>query len=220
MAHGGHRLMRCNSGWNSGIRLPLCSTMTFRQANPGTPTGLTLTHSLVLTAVTNPGGITQPYLCLDNGSGGFTTLQHQKLGYIFGVTPADQTRDGRSWLHQHSWPDQLDPFDAPRHSIQENSVALSVRRRRLLAICSTATKRPLRVDYNWNANNRLYINYNYLRETDKFGPGNIACTRGLHEPAAQQLPGRHIQLCAHLQPDGPERIPCRLPAEQHRDRSQ
>src|ERR1700692_561105 len=64
--------------------------------NPGTPTQIADKSSIV-TADTyfgfDPGANTLPNyssaLCLDNGFGGYTTLQHQKLISIFGVTPTD-----------------------------------------------------------------------------------------------------------------------------------
>ena len=52
-----------------------------------------------MTADTYTGGNYAPCLCLDagaggppNGFGGLTTLQHQKLCYIFGVTPQIKQR--------------------------------------------------------------------------------------------------------------------------------
>ncbi len=46
----------------------------------------------------------------------------------------------------------------------------------------------LRLDYNWNNNNRFYIQYNYNRDTDSFGPCNGACTRGFSNPQRLLFP--------------------------------
>ena len=41
----------------------------------------------------------------------------------------------------------------------------------------------IRLDYNWNSSNRLYVNYNYLRTTDQFGfCPTTSCTRGFANP--------------------------------------
>jgi hypothetical protein len=39
-----------------------------------------------------------------------------------------------------------------------------------------------RLDYNWNTNNRVFLQVNWLKETDGFGPCNAACTRGFSNP--------------------------------------
>jgi outer membrane receptor for ferrienterochelin and colicin len=155
----------------------------FGNENPGTPTGLTLDG---LT-----GGNYAPYLCLDNGVGpphtvGFTTLQHQKLGYLMGVTLADQmamTAAGCSNI-----PGQLTGAIARDASIQESSAATFGTQTQTLGNLFNGNEASLRIDYNWNTNNRFYINYNYNRDTDKFGPANIAATRGFTNPQHLNFP--------------------------------
>jgi hypothetical protein len=49
-----------------------------------------------------------------------------------------------------------------------------------------------RLDYNWNANNRLSANVNYSRATDKFGPCSPACTRGFSNPLIQRSPNGQL----------------------------
>jgi outer membrane receptor for ferrienterochelin and colicin len=160
---------------------------TFPKLNPGSPSGLTLNSFTGFDPATNPGAYA-PYLCLDNGTGGFTTLQHQKLGYIMGVTLADQTAMAAAGCT--NIPGLISgPFTMPRgDSMQENSSATFGTQTEALGNLFNGNEASLRVDYNWNANNRLYINYNYLRETDKFGPGNIASTRGFTNPLRNNFP--------------------------------
>lgn len=45
-----------------------------------------------------------------------------------------------------------------------------------------------RLDFNPNANNRLFFQFNWLKTTDSFGPCSAACTRGFRNPARNILP--------------------------------
>ena len=45
-----------------------------------------------------------------------------------------------------------------------------------------------RFDYNWNAANRLSTNFNYDRNTDKYGPCTAACSRGFSNPEIIRSP--------------------------------
>jgi Carboxypeptidase regulatory-like domain/TonB dependent receptor len=45
-----------------------------------------------------------------------------------------------------------------------------------------------RLDYNWNNSNRTYLQFNWLKETDKFGPCYSYCTRGFTNPATTYAP--------------------------------
>ncbi len=155
----------------------------FGKENPGTPTGLTLN--------TLTGGDYTPYLCLDNGVGpphtvGFTTLQHEKLGYIMGVTSADiAAMTG----HCNNIPTATLPGTIGRDvPIQESSVATFGTQTQTLGNLFNGNEASLRVDYNWNTNNRFYISYNYNRDTDSFGPSNIAATRGFTNPQHLNFP--------------------------------
>ena len=47
----------------------------------------------------------------------------------------------------------------------------------------------IRLDYNRNSNNRFYVNFNYLRETDTFGPcPTSSCARGFANPTRGLFP--------------------------------
>jgi hypothetical protein len=50
----------------------------------------------------------------------------------------------------------------------------------------------LRLDYNWSASNRLSVNYNLVRTTDKFGPCSSTCTRGFTNPITGRTPNGQL----------------------------
>jgi len=45
-----------------------------------------------------------------------------------------------------------------------------------------------RLDYNWNTNNRVYVNFNWLKTTDSFGPCLPNCDRGFSNPTRSYFP--------------------------------
>src|SRR6266403_1235568 len=53
---------------------------------------------------------------------------------------------------------------------------------------------------NWNANNRFYINYNYNRQTDKFGPCTASCTRGFSNPLRNNFPQGSVSFVHTFSP--------------------
>ncbi len=150
----------------------------FGKENPGTPTSLTLN--------TYTNGNFAPFLCLDNGTGGLTTLQHQKLTYLMGVTSADQAAMGAAGCS--NIPGVMAGAIGRDVPIQESSAATFGTQTQTLGNLFNGNEASLRVDYNPNANNRFYINYNYNRDTDKFGPSNIAATRGFTNPQHLNFP--------------------------------
>jgi len=176
-----------NTGLNSTASLLYG---TFPKLNAGNPSGLTLNSYVGFDPIKNPGAYA-PYLCLDGFTGGnpadalpFTNLQHQKLVNIMGVTQNDLD-------HMTGCVDKpgLTTGAIGRDaSIQESSVSTFGTQTQTLGNLFNGNEGSLRVDYNWNTNNRLYINYNYLRETDKYGPSNIAATRGFTNPQHSNLP--------------------------------
>jgi outer membrane receptor protein involved in Fe transport len=151
---------------------------SFGHLNPGTPTGLTLDSYT--------GGNYAPFLCLDNGTGGFTTTQHHKLDYLMGVTPADITAMGAAGCV--NIPGPITGAMPRGDSMQETSAATFGTQTENLGNLFNGNEASLRLDYNWNSNNRFYINYNYNRQTDTFGPSNIAAVRGFSNPTRSNFP--------------------------------
>ncbi len=128
-----------------------------------------------------------PLLCLSSNFGG-TSLMAQKWASIFGVTALDQSHmtDAGCVTQPALQTGTLNRSDI----IQENSVAIFKSQTGNLANANlfNGNEASLRLDYNWNSNNRFFLQYNYLRETDKFGGCNAACTRGFSNPNRSNLP--------------------------------
>lgn len=125
-------------------------------------------------------------LCLDDGFGTFTTLQHQKLISIFGVTAQDQADMATAGCG--NIPGVQAGTLSRSAAIRENSVATFKTQVQSLGNLFNGNEASLRVDYNWNASNRFFINYNYNRQTDQFGPCNVSCTRGFGNPLRNNFP--------------------------------
>ncbi len=58
----------------------------------------------------------------------------------------------------------------------------------------------LRLDYNWNTNNRLSVNYNDARSTDGFGPCSSSCTRGFTNPIKGRTPNGQFSFIHTFSP--------------------
>ena len=171
-----------NSGLNSTAALLY---KNFAPANPGTPTGLTSDSFFGLTSTT-PADYSGA-LCQTDGFGGYTALQHQKLMSIFGVTPADvvsMTAAGCANIPGL----QAGTIDRSA-SIQEQSVSTYGTQTQSLGNLFNGNEASIRIDYDPSAANRFYINFNYLRETDTFGPcPTSSCARGFANPTRGLFP--------------------------------
>ena len=118
-----------------------------------------------------------PFLC--GGVG--TPLQTQKWINIFGVNATESAAC--------EIPEVTGTLDRTA-IIQQNSVAIFKTQVGGLANANlfNGNEASLRVDYNWNANNRFFIQYNYNRQTDQYGPCNASCTRGFSNPLRNNFP--------------------------------
>ncbi len=150
----------------------------FAPANPGQPT--------TLTADGYTGGNYSNYLCPSANVGG-SPLMAKKWQYLFGITNqdiADMNAAGCPDTPSSTLAGALDRT-VP---IQESSVATFKTQTQTLGNLFNGNEASLRVDYNWNANNRFFLQYNYNRQTDKYGPCNAACTRGFSNPLRNNFP--------------------------------
>jgi hypothetical protein len=169
-----------NTGLNSVASLLYSD---FAPANAGQATGVT--------ADTYTGGDYTKFLCLPNSNGTQTAgvgtmLQAQKWANIFGVTANDQAT--MTSENCGNIPGIQAGTLSRTASIQEKSVATFGSQTQSLGNLFNGNEASLRLDYNWNSNNRFYVQYNYDRNTDSFGPCSAACTRGFSNPFRANLP--------------------------------
>lgn len=57
-----------------------------------------------------------------------------------------------------------------------------------------------RIDYNWNAKNRVSGNYQWQRNTDEFGPCDAACDRGFSNPQIVRSPNAQFSYVHTFSP--------------------
>jgi outer membrane receptor protein involved in Fe transport len=76
-----------------------------------------------------------------------------------------------------------------RNEIFENpTTAIFGTQTQTLGNLFNGTEASGRLDYNWNNNNRAYAQFNWLKETDSFGPCYSYCTRGFKNPSIDHYP--------------------------------
>jgi outer membrane receptor protein involved in Fe transport len=118
-----------------------------------------------------------------------TSLQSAKMARLFGVTLADQAQMAVDGCPAGSIPGLTTGIiNRATDNLQASSVATFKTQTQSLGNLFNGNEASLRVDYNWNANNRFYVSYNYNRTTDAFGPCNAACTRGFSNPIRGNFP--------------------------------
>jgi outer membrane receptor protein involved in Fe transport len=184
----------------------------FGKLNAGTSTGLTLDCYVWTVANGNKdcSNIGTPdyssLLCQDNGTGppnllGFTPLQHRKIAAITGVTAADITAmQAASCANIPAAQNGTLLAGRKTVSIQQSSVSTFGTQTQTIGNLFNGNEASMRIDYNWNSNNRFYLSYNYLRETDKFGPSNIAATRGFTNPTHGNFPAGTLSFVHTFSP--------------------
>jgi outer membrane receptor protein involved in Fe transport len=57
-----------------------------------------------------------------------------------------------------------------------------------------------RIDYNYNQNNRIFAEFNWQHQTDKFGPCSTACTRGFANPTNDYFPNGQLSFIHTFSP--------------------
>jgi Carboxypeptidase regulatory-like domain/TonB dependent receptor len=140
------------------------------------------------------------YLCPDFvGAANAAKFQH-----LLGVTAADQT----------AMAGKLASTGAPCSTIpavtagvvnrsapfQATGVAIFKSQTQTLGNLFNGNEGSLRLDYDPNANNRFYAQFNYLKSTDSFGPCNAACTRGFTNPQRGLFPSGQFSFVHTFSP--------------------
>jgi hypothetical protein len=197
------------SGLNSTAALLYGS---FPTTNPGTSTGLTANSYVTnwnannaFMGVNLPANDFTGFLCQNTNFAGSSvlaqsTLTAQKWAHIFGVTPADIAQGAADGCTSMPGVTTGSLPDRANTQIQETSVATFKTQTQNLGNLFNGNEASLRVDYNWNTNNRFYINYNYNRQTDSFGPCTASCTRGFANPLRNNFPAGSLSFVHTFSP--------------------
>ena len=81
---------------------------------------------------------------------------------------------------------------------ENSSVAIFGTQTQSLGNLFNGNEASARLDYNWNASNRMFAQFNWFHSTDTFGPCDSACTRGFTNPCQELLPEWTVELRAHF----------------------
>jgi hypothetical protein len=126
------------------------------------------------------GGDYSFYLCPQDSSPEAAALATRFQSFL-GVTATDVTNGGCGLSTQPGMVDRSAPF-------QEQSVAIFGSQVQTLGNLFNGNEASGRIDFNPNASNRLFLQFNWLKTTDIFGPCSDACTRGFGNPARSIFP--------------------------------
>ncbi|HEY3129824.1 MAG TPA: TonB-dependent receptor [Acidobacteriota bacterium] len=132
----------------------------------------------------SPSGLVgyDQFLCPDNTSAAIAA----RWATIMGVTAADQAAMTAATCSsipaiQAGTMSRSAPF-------QLSSVAIFGSQTQTLGNLFNGNEGSGRIDFNPNASNRLFLQFNWLKTTDSFGPCSAACTRGFGNPARNIYP--------------------------------
>jgi hypothetical protein len=164
----------------------------FPSSHAGTP--VTLGGVLQnLNAVT--GGDYTGYLCPDNNS----PLIAGRLQTLLGVTAQDQANAVTAGCSVAL------PLTAGAPGIRtnpylNNSATIIGSQSQPLGNLFNGNEASGRLDYNWNASNRTFAQFNWLKSTDKFGPCLPNCDRGFSNPTRSIFPNGQFSFVHTFSP--------------------
>jgi hypothetical protein len=92
-----------------------------------------------------------------------------------------------------SSPGNLMPFE-------NSSVAIFGSQTQSLGNLFNGNEASARLDYNWNSNNRTFIQFNWWHSTDTYGPCDAACTRGFTNPSRSFFPNGQLSYVRTISP--------------------
>jgi hypothetical protein len=90
-------------------------------------------------------------------------------------------------------PGDLMPFE-------NNSVAIFGTQTQTLGNLFNGNEAMGKIDYNFNTNNRMFVEFNWMHETDKYGPCYSYCTRGFTNPSRDYYPNGQFSFVHTFSP--------------------
>ena len=83
---------------------------------------------------------------------------------------------------------------------ENNSVAIFGTQTQSLGNLFNGNEAMGRLDYNWNDRNRMFVSFNWMHNTDGFGPCYSYCTRGFTNPAKYYYPNGQFSYVRTFSP--------------------
>ena len=156
------------------------------------------------------------WLCADNNSSGIAS----RMATVLGVTGTDITLMG-----YHSAPNATLPCGAPPAAqggkasrgaaFINSSTAIFRTQTQSMGNLFNGNEASARLDYNWNTNNRTFIQFNWFHSTDNFGPCDSACTRGFTNPSRSFFPNGQFSYVRTFSPTIVNEFRAGIHAKQH-----
>jgi hypothetical protein len=84
--------------------------------------------------------------------------------------------------------------------VQNTSVAVFGTQTQTLGNLFNGNEASARFDYNWNTNNRTFLQFNWFKSTDTFGPCIADCARGFYNPSRSFFPNGQLSYVRTLSP--------------------
>lgn len=135
------------------------------------------------------------YLCPDNNSPAIAA----KFAQLLGVTANDQANASAAGCS--SIPALTAGYPNIRtNTYQNNSVAIIGAQAQPIGNLFNGNEGSGRLDYNWNTNNRTFLQFNWLKATDQFGPCSTSCTRGFSNPGRSIFPNAQFSYVHTFSP--------------------
>lgn len=154
------------------------------------------------------------YVCPDTYSMGFgiplaqANIMAARMQNLLGVVPSVDGKAPLTYLSSHNNPVfcstpltqnngfiQRDPttgFSAMPFQVSSVSVFKSQTGSGIASNLFNGNEYSMRLDYNWNASNRLSLSYDHVRTTDKYGPCSTSCSRGFTNPITGRTPNGNL----------------------------
>lgn len=170
----------------------------------GSPTGITLDGYLTPDANGNtlePYNYTYgDYLCPDYVGSALAA----KFQYMMGVTAADQAAMALP-LGSTGKPCSAIPAvqaGAISRSTPFSNVSTAIFKSQAQSLGNlfNGNEASARLDYNFNANNRAFAQFNWFHSTDAYGPCDSACSRGFTNPSKSYFPNGQISYVRTISP--------------------
>jgi Carboxypeptidase regulatory-like domain/TonB dependent receptor len=84
--------------------------------------------------------------------------------------------------------------------VQNSSVAVFGTQTQTLGNLFNGNEASARLDYNWNTNNRTFVQFNWFKSTDGFGPCIADCSRGFYNPSRSFFPNGQLSYVRTISP--------------------